>query len=717
MNAGFVLSFHASFEDLEKKLSGNWERLSETLVLKKFSEKFESVFVFTRDSKSYQKVLPSNVKHVRLFSRGLFWVFGWLVVLYFVLRYKIRIIYVECGPGLPLVFLVNKLASSKVLLNYDNTLFLTATGVKRSVYKFIEGFLLRFVDYIVVASGEIKEWVRLKGMESKILDFVRKGIITKEFDPKKTKPHPVYKKIRGPVLVFINRLDPVKDPITLIKAYKIAKKEIPNLNLIVCGDGSLKKECERLADENVYFLGWVKNIPSVLKKADIHVMSSVYDASPRSLMEAMCMGLPTIATNVGGIPDYLDKKTGILIEPGNPKELAEKIVYLVKHPEIRKKLGKKARKRILENHDLEKNLDMELEFLEKEVNKICFVMLEAGPVFKPGEKESVGGAEFQSYLIGKKLKELGFHVSFLIKDSNQKTEILDGIKLVKVPYSRFNFLFVFWKMLKINADVYYQRTGGFITGLVGLVCWVRRKRFVFHVSNIEQCHQGYPKEKSFLVKWFYRFGIKRANTIIVQTEDQKKELYKNFKLKSIVLPNVIDIPKVSETKKQDFVLWVGSLQKRKRPELFWKLAESLPGYKFYMIGGKEASDLGLEIPRFSNFKFLGFVPLSRIDYYFRNAAVFVNTSLPDKEGFPNTYLQAWSNFTPVVTLEFDPDEIICRYKLGFHSKTFGRLVKDVGLLMKNKKKREGLGRNGRKYVEKNHNINNFIKNYIEVFTG
>jgi len=368
MNAGFVLSYHGSFEEALVKMGGDFSRVSETLIIKKYSDKFDKVFVFTRDSKRFGGIFPQNVRHVRLFSRPLFWLVGWIVVLLFAIRYRIKIVYVECGPGLPAIFMVNKLSKAKVLLNYDNRLYNTANNsVKFSVFLAIEKALLHFVDFIVVASKEIENFVERQRMGGKILRFMKKGIVVDRFEPEKVKPDKIYDKIRGPSLIFISRLDPVKDPITLLKGYKIAKKKIPRLSLIVCGDGSLRNECEKLADKDVYFMGFVKDVPSVLKGADIHVMSSVYDASPRSLLEAMCMGLPSIATNVGGIPNYLDNKTGILIKPQDPDVLAEKIVYLVKNPEKAKEMGRNARSKILKYHNLEKNLERELNFILKEL--------------------------------------------------------------------------------------------------------------------------------------------------------------------------------------------------------------------------------------------------------------------------------------------------------------------------------------------------------------
>jgi glycosyltransferase involved in cell wall biosynthesis len=362
MNAGIVLSFHGSLESILEKTGGDTKRVSEFLLFEKFSKGFGRVFLFSHDSKDYSQMLPENFVQVKLRNRFFYLAFGWIAVLLYTLRYGIKAIYAECGPALPPLFMVNKATGAKVVLNYDNTWFLSAYGLKRRLLKALERFLLNFVDYFVIASTEIAGFV---GKRKGILPL-KKGIVMEEFNPGKVRESAIYGKIKGKVLVFTGRLHAVKDPVTLVKAHKIAKDRVGNLHLIMAGEGVLRKECESIADKNVHFIGFVDDVPGLLKGADVFVLSSVYDASPRSLMEAMAMGLPSISTRVGGVPDYLDESTGILIEPGNPNVLAEKIVYLLKNPEIAAGMGKKARGKMMKYHDLGRNLDWLVKFLKEE---------------------------------------------------------------------------------------------------------------------------------------------------------------------------------------------------------------------------------------------------------------------------------------------------------------------------------------------------------------
>lgn len=357
LNAGIILPIHGSIDAVLNKTGGN---SPEFLAMDVYSKKFDKVFVFSHDSKDFRGFLPKNCTQVRSYNRFLYLIFGWIFVLVFTIRSKLRVLYVVSGPALPQIFLVNKLTKAKVLVDYVYRWYGTAGNpIKKFFLRILESFLLNFVDYVVANSGEIRKFVN---DENKILDL-KPGVDLKKFNPN-IESNEIFKKIGGKTIIFVGRLTDVKDPVNLIKAYKIAKQNIPNLSLIICGDGELREECEQNSDSDVHFLGIVQNTPTYLKGADAFVLPSKYDASPRALMEAMAMGKACIATNVGGIPDFLSG-CGILVEPENPELLAEKIVYLLNSPTKAKKLGDKAKERAEKYYNLEKNIERGIEFLIK----------------------------------------------------------------------------------------------------------------------------------------------------------------------------------------------------------------------------------------------------------------------------------------------------------------------------------------------------------------
>ncbi len=375
MNGAILFTIQGSIEEINKKVGGDLNRVSEFLVLDNYLKEFDEVFVFSDDKKDFSHLLPDNGHHIRLYNPIIYIILGWLVLLCYTFWHRIKVIHLVGSPALPMVFMVNKLTNTKVVLYYNYLWYKsyvhdTGRGVKNKLRKNtivaaivrpFERFLVNnFVDYIMLGTEEAREIIK----DEKKTMPIKKGIILRNFNPEKIGAHRIFEKVKTKTIVFAGRLVPMKDPLTLINAFKIVRRKIKDISLIICGDGELAEDCKKASEGNVHFLGFVDNIPSILKGADIYVQPSAYDPSPRSLLEAMAMGKPCIATRVGGVEHYL-KDCGILIEPENPEMLAEKIIYLLENPEMAKELGKKARKKMLEEHDLEKNIVKELETVLK----------------------------------------------------------------------------------------------------------------------------------------------------------------------------------------------------------------------------------------------------------------------------------------------------------------------------------------------------------------
>jgi len=153
----------------------------------------------------------------------------------------------------------------------------------------------------------------------------------------------------------------------LIEAMPHLLKEFPNIKLVLGGDGPERKNLEKLSvdlgvEDNVIFLGFIsdKELPKFMKACSVFVLPSIVDRKGDTeglglvLLEAMACGTPVIGTNVGGIP-YIIKNcvNGFLVEQKNPKQLAEKIVTLLKDEGSRRKIGKAGRKFVEENFSWE----------------------------------------------------------------------------------------------------------------------------------------------------------------------------------------------------------------------------------------------------------------------------------------------------------------------------------------------------------------------------
>lgn len=362
--------------------------------------------------------------------------------------------------------------------------------------------------------------------------------------------------------------------------------------------------------------------------------------------------------------------------------------------------------------------------------KICFCAFNAYPLLCKRKIETIGGAELQQVLLGEELCKRGYEVIFIVSDYGQEPiEIIDGIKVIKALEVGYASLVnkpwihaisqVFDAFNKANADVYYQRCGSYYTGIVSLFCMLMNKRFIYQLGSDMDADINYIKAMKYHHRLLYRFGVLHADHIIAQSIYQQKMVKKIFKRDSLVIKNLHPIKSLEQKKSTTpIILWVGTIKPEwKQPELFLKLAKMIPEAKFQIIGGP-SKDKGfydkirLEAKEIKNLEFVGFVQLSEIENFFNNATIFVNTS--SIEGFPNTFLQAWAACMPVVSLNVDPDEIICKYNLGFHSKTMDNLAHDIKVLLSDELLRTNMGLNGRRYVEREHNMEDIVRKFSEV---
>jgi glycosyltransferase involved in cell wall biosynthesis len=161
-------------------------------------------------------------------------------------------------------------------------------------------------------------------------------------------------------VLFVGSISEPKGVMYLPEMLMKIKKNIENVKLIICGRGQLadkiKKEFKkRNLQNNVIFKGFVdnKNLLHVYKMAHVVVMPSIWAEICGVVgLEALACGVPVIATNVGGIPEWLkDGENGFIVPPRNTDILAEKVIELLKDKNKRVSFGKKGRAYIQDNHN------------------------------------------------------------------------------------------------------------------------------------------------------------------------------------------------------------------------------------------------------------------------------------------------------------------------------------------------------------------------------
>ncbi len=165
--------------------------------------------------------------------------------------------------------------------------------------------------------------------------------------------------ISGFCLGTIGRLEEQKGQEFLLAAIPEISRHIPDLQVIIIGDGRLRSKLENQArtlgiQEFVHFLGTRRDLPQLYRAMDIFVLPSLWEGLPLVLLKAMAAGLPVIATRVSGAKDIIaDGENGRLIHPRQPEALARAILDLHARPDLWPVWGQQARETVRRTYSLE----------------------------------------------------------------------------------------------------------------------------------------------------------------------------------------------------------------------------------------------------------------------------------------------------------------------------------------------------------------------------
>mgnify|MGYP001572005738 CR=1 FL=1 len=232
--------------------------------------------------------------------------------------------------------------------------------------RFFRHLIFRKADIVTVISDYLAQYVRSQNSKVPIL-IIHNGVDVNKFRPGGN--HNVK------TIITVSRLvkkNGVKD---LIDAIAIIKKEIPDIKLLIVGDGEQAKELKTKSlllglKNNTEFVGEISHdlLPQYLAMANIFVRPSLSEGLGTAFLEAMAAGLPVVGTAVGGIPDFLkDKQTGLFCKPGDPDDIADKIIMLLENDELRNRLAGNGRRLVEEKYDWEK-IASEFAKLYQEIN-------------------------------------------------------------------------------------------------------------------------------------------------------------------------------------------------------------------------------------------------------------------------------------------------------------------------------------------------------------
>lgn len=353
---------------------------------------------------------------------------------------------------------------------------------------------------------------------------------------------------------------------------------------------------------------------------------------------------------------------------------------------------------------------------------VCFVALNAYAALS--ERKDLprgGGAERQQVLLAAELVRRGYRVSFVVLDDGQPDgEEIRGIRVFKsygverglrgLRFFHPRLTGLWSAMARADSDVYYQRGAGSETGLVARWCRSQARGFIFAVANETTCMRVSPFLTRHSERILFRYGLRRADTVITQSLRQQHLLEEAFGIASTVIRSCCDWPLgvkdagTPEDEKPGRVLWAGRLSKEKRPEWVIRLARELPEWRFEVVGQCNVTsaygrNIARQLASLPNLRWHGHVPHARMADLYRQARLLLCTS--ESEGFPNVFLEAWSCGRPVLT-SVDPDNVVATFELGQVATDYAAMRDSLATLDAQCTTWEAAGRRGRDYVLKHH---------------
>jgi len=230
-------------------------------------------------------------------------------------------------------------------------------------------FWFKRSDAIICMSDEVLEELANTNVPSQSIFRIENAVDGNRFKPMSVDKRKEWRSKRGfeektPLVIFSGRLVPRKGLDILIDAWCRVIKKYPDTHLLIIGSGNfqpdsietqmqLKVDSENIG--NIHFEGETDSPESYLGVADIFVFPSRREGFPNALLEAMASGLSPVASEIGGVVDLIKNgKTGLLFPPEDSQTMADKIQFLLNNPEVRVRIGQKARTHVLENYTFDR---------------------------------------------------------------------------------------------------------------------------------------------------------------------------------------------------------------------------------------------------------------------------------------------------------------------------------------------------------------------------
>jgi len=308
---------------------------------------------------------------------------------------------------------------------------------KKTHHFMIDRWLSPRCDALVAVSQEVRQFYEARGIGRGRWDVIYNGIEAPDAERARGQAYAALGiGASARVVGLLGRLVPAKAPLVFLEAVALAAQKVPDLKALVIGDGPLRADVEAFIQKRglsprVVLTGVRQDIPELLAGLDVLAFSSEREGLSMAMLEAMAAGVPVVATRVGGTPELIEhERTGLLVEPANPAQLAEGIARLCQNGQQADAIRRAAQQHVAERFSLRAMVgahesvyqSLSASFGRSPGRKICLIIDHLG----------MGGAQRQMIEVAKHLQAPKWQ-PIVISLSTEKTTFANELRKAGVP--------------------------------------------------------------------------------------------------------------------------------------------------------------------------------------------------------------------------------------------------------------------------------------------
>jgi len=362
---------------------------------------------------------------------------------------------------------------------------------------------------------------------------------------------------------------------------------------------------------------------------------------------------------------------------------------------------------------------------------ICFVAHNAYGALASQDKGHIGGIERQQSLMAHWMADHGYDVSMITWNEGRDDHVVGKVKVFSLARRQdglpgLRFFHPRWTgltkaMRRADADLYYYNCGDLGLGQITHWAGLHGKKTVYSVASEPDCDPRLPTLKPWRERLLYRYGLNHVDQVVVQTMRQQELLQSGFKIQAEAIPMPCSgfgsIKNTEHYEGPPRVLWVGRISREKRFDWILDVAEALPQFAFDVVGAANthseyADALLSRAELMPNVVLHGRLVHHELGALYHRARLLCCTSI--FEGFPNTFLEAWSIGLPIVST-FDPDSVIDKYGLGKKASNVKELCAEITTFMENHNLWQKTSAAAQGYFNTRHTLEAVMPRFVDLF--